>query len=77
MGTASISTKGQVVIPQDLRDRYHLKPNTKAQWVDLGGPLLLAPRYEDPLRESRGLLSRSRLTQKALRSERRREKRKR
>lgn len=77
MSTAAISTKGQVVIPQDLRDRYHLKPNTKAQWVDLGGPLLLAPRYEDPLRESRGLLSKSRLTQGALKGERKGEKKKR
>ena len=74
MNEALISTKGQIVIPQEFRERYHLKPNTKAQWVDLGGVLLLVPQHENPLRDSRGLLAKSGFTQKALKEERRKEK---
>lgn len=74
MNEALISTKGQVVIPQGLRERYHLQANTRAQWVDLGGVLMLVPKLKDPLKESRGFLKNSLLTQKALKKERLRDK---
>jgi len=73
MTEALISTKGQVVIPQELRDRYHLKPNSKAIWVDLGGVLLLVPRYKNAVKSSRGILSRSHFTQAVLKQERKKE----
>lgn len=71
MEKALISTKGQVVIPQKMRERYHLQPNTQASWVDLGGVLLLIPQQKDPIKASRGILKKSRLTQTALKRERR------
>lgn len=71
MEGALISTKGQVVIPQRMRERYRLRPNTLAAWVDLGGVLLLVPQQKDPVGWSRGILKKSRLTQAALKRERR------
>ena len=74
MNEAIISTKGQIVIPQELRERYNLKPNSKAFWIDTGGALLVVPRLKDPLLETRGILKKSRLTQKVLKAERLRDK---
>lgn len=74
MNEAIISTKGQIVIPQEFRDRYHLKPNTKACWVDTGSGLLLVPQIKDPILQSRGLLKNSKLTQRALKKERNKDK---
>lgn len=74
MNQAIISTKGQIVIPQELRERYHLKPNSKAFWIDTGGALLVVPRLKNPLLETRGILKKSKLTQKVLKTERRHDK---
>ncbi len=76
MNEAVISTKGQIVIPQELRERYHLQPNTQAQWIDMGGVLMLVPKLKDPLKESRGFLKNSSFTQKTLKTDRRQDKRK-
>lgn len=74
MRAAIISTKGQIVIPQELRERYHLTPNTQARWIDSGGVLMLVPHLKDALKSSRGFLKGSTFTQKDLKTERRRDK---
>ncbi len=76
MNEALISTKGQVVIPQEFRERYHLNPNTQAQWIDMGGVLLLTPKLENPLKVSRGFLKKSSFTQKSLKKNRKLDKKK-
>lgn len=74
MNEAIISTKGQIVIPREMRKRYRLHPNTTAVWVDAGSALLVFPRENDPVRASRGLLKGSKLTLKALKKERKNDK---
>lgn len=76
MHEAIVSTKGQIVIPQELRERYHLKPKTQARWIDTGGVLMLVPSSKGHLKELRGFLKHSGLTQKVLKKERSHEKRK-
>jgi len=70
---AKISSKGWVVIPAKLRQKYNLKPGDRVQVVDYGGVVSLVPASEDPVTHAAGMLrGRGSLT-KALLEERRRE----
>jgi len=52
----TISQKGWVVIPAELRKKYHLKPGTAVTMVDYGGVLSIVPAMQDPIKQGRGLL---------------------
>jgi len=52
----TISNKGWVVIPAELRKKYHLTPGTKVAIVDYGGVLSIVPALKDPIKGGRGLL---------------------
>ena len=52
----TISSKGWVVIPADLRKKYNLTPGTEVVIVDYGGVLAIVPAMKDPIKEGRGLL---------------------
>jgi len=52
----TISQKGWVVIPAELRKKYHLTPGTEVAVVDYGGVLSIIPARRDPIKEGRGLL---------------------
>ena len=54
---ARITVKGQVTIPQDLRDRYGLDPHSEVEFVEEHGRVYLAsPRkpHRDNIRRARG-----------------------
>ena len=74
----TVSQKGWVVIPAELRRKHHLYPGTEVQVVDYGGVLALVPKLTDPVRQAAGMLKgRKSLTRALLaehRTERRREK---
>lgn len=53
----TISQKGWVVIPADLRKKYHLYPGQAVQVVDYGGVLALVPAMVDPIHQSAGMLA--------------------
>lgn len=53
----TISSKGWVVIPADLRRKYGLKPGDAVNIVDYGGALALVPALDDPVQEAGGLLT--------------------
>jgi AbrB family looped-hinge helix DNA binding protein len=38
-----IGERGQVVIPKALRERYHLEPHTRVEFVEIDGELVLRP----------------------------------
>jgi AbrB family looped-hinge helix DNA binding protein len=72
---AKISSKGWVVIPAKLRQKYNLKPGDRVQVVDYGGVVSLVPASADPVTHAAGMLrGRGSLT-KALLEEHRRERR--
>jgi AbrB family looped-hinge helix DNA binding protein len=51
-----ISSKGQVVIPAELRDEFGLEKGTRATWTRERGRLILTPITERILDEIRGCL---------------------
>ena len=44
MSTATLTAKGQIVIPADIRARYELTPGTQVEFVDEGGVIRLLVR---------------------------------
>jgi AbrB family looped-hinge helix DNA binding protein len=51
-----VSSKGQVVIPAELRERLKLKKGTPATWSEDGGRLVLTPLTKRRLDEIVGFL---------------------
>jgi AbrB family looped-hinge helix DNA binding protein len=51
-----VSSKGQVVIPAELREEYGLDKGTRAVWTEQKGRLVLTPITERRLDEIMGFL---------------------
>ncbi len=75
MTELTVSAKGWVVIPADLRRKYELAPGAKVIVVDYGGVLALVPALDRPLEQSAGILAGGRSLTRALKRERQRERR--
>ena len=56
MPKATVSGKGWVVIPKEIREKYRLRKGDRVLFVDYGGVIALVPASGDPVRESRGFL---------------------
>ena len=54
--TVTLSARGQLVIPSEIRKNRHLKPGMKIKLVDTGTAILLVPIPKDPFAASRGRL---------------------
>jgi AbrB family looped-hinge helix DNA binding protein len=50
------TTKGQIVIPVELRRKYGIKAGTKINVIDTGDAILLKPVTEESLRQLQGRL---------------------
>ena len=48
MAAVTLSEKGQIVIPADIRARYDLTPGTQVEFVDDGGIIRLLVRRRLP-----------------------------
>ena len=58
METASskVTSKGQVVIPKKLREKYGILPATPIRWIEKDEGILIIPESEDPIKSARGML---------------------
>jgi len=54
MGIVTLSSKYQIVIPQDVRERMDLKPGQKIIVIEKDGVVHLIP--EKPIKEFRGFV---------------------
>ncbi len=69
---STISEKGWVVIPAELRRKYNLQPGAEVSVVDYGGVLALVPVMARPTRQAAGMLKgRGSLTRAVLTEHRR------
>ncbi len=73
MNTATVSPKGWIVIPSDLRKKYDLTPGAQVVLVDYGGMLAIVPALKNPVQSSAGLLKGGHSLTKALLAERAKE----
>lgn len=56
MNTSTISAKGWVVIPKELRERFGLKKGDKVHFVEYGGTIAIVPVSKKAIKESAGML---------------------
>lgn len=56
MNTGTLSAKGWVVIPQELRERYGLKKGDRVHFIDYGGVVAIVPVSKEPIEEAAGSL---------------------
>jgi len=49
MSAATLTEKGQIVIPADIRARYELTPGTQVEFIDEGGVIRLLVRRRVPV----------------------------
>jgi len=54
--SSKVTSKGQIVIPKRLRDRYGIRPTTRVRWIEKQGGILMIPETEDPIMAARGTL---------------------
>lgn len=73
MATVTVSGKGWVVIPQEIRRRYGLKKGDRVHIVDYGGVVGIVPASGDPIAEGFGMLKGGSSLTEGLLEERRRE----
>ena len=57
MAIVKTLSKGQIVIPAEIRKRYHIEPGTEIQIMEYEGIIYLIPPVEDPIKEACGILS--------------------
>jgi AbrB family looped-hinge helix DNA binding protein len=69
----TLSQKGWVVIPADIRKKYGLKPGSSLRVVDYGGVLAIVPAFQEPVKAGLGLLKTGSSLAQAVVEERRRE----
>lgn len=55
MAELTVSQKGWVVIPAELRRKYQLTSGSQVQIVDYGGVLALVPSLANPVQDAKGL----------------------
>lgn len=70
----TVSTKGQFVIPSEMRSALGIKPGTRICVTQEGSKIVLEPVSEDLVDRTRGMLAGGPSLSKALLRERRREK---
>jgi AbrB family looped-hinge helix DNA binding protein len=63
MKTATISPKGWVVIPAEMRERYGMRPGTKVAILDNGNGITLVPLSDDPIETLSGMFAGEPLTE--------------
>jgi len=56
MSTVMISTKGQIVIPSHLRQKYGIKAPGRALITEKDGQIVIVPLPTDPIVGARGML---------------------
>jgi AbrB family looped-hinge helix DNA binding protein len=54
--SSKVTSKGQIVIPKKIREKYGIRASTSIHWVEKEEGILLVPDSEDPITAARGML---------------------
>lgn len=66
MSIVKTTVKGQIVIPAELRKKYHISKGTRVKVVDGNGEIIIKPLLTNPVKEAKGILREGRSALKAL-----------
>lgn len=69
---STVSIRGQVSIPAELRKKYNIEPETRLEWIEDGNAIKIIPVPKDPIKTFRGA-GRGRYTSDKLLKDRRKE----
>ena len=53
--TSKVTSKGQIVIPKKIREKYRIGPSTEIHWIEKKEGILMVPESEDPIVTARGM----------------------
>jgi len=73
MPTVTVSKKGWVVIPHEIRERHGIKPGDKVHFIEYGHTLAIVPAAKDPIAAGYGMFKGGPSLTEALLEERREE----
>jgi len=68
---SKVTSKGQVVIPKKLREKYGIRLATSIRWIEKDQGILMVPESEDPILAARGMLKGSGVLKAYLKEKRR------
>lgn len=54
--SSKVTSKGQIVIPKRLRDKYGIRSATSIRWIEKDQGILMVPESVDPVVAARGML---------------------
>mgnify|MGYP000459831376 CR=1 FL=1 len=60
------TVKGQIVIPAELRKKYHITKGTRVKIIDRNGEIVIQLLLRDPVREAKGIFKGGKSALKAL-----------
>ncbi len=73
MATVRILAKGQIVVPADLRRKYHIEPGKELHLMEYGDVIYLIPPADDPIEAATGILPAGPSLSRALLEERKKD----
>ncbi len=56
IATSKVTSKGQIVIPKKIREKYGIDPSTSIRWIEKKEGILMVPDSKDPIIAARGML---------------------
>jgi AbrB family looped-hinge helix DNA binding protein len=68
--SSKVTSKGQVVIPKRLREKYGIRALTAIRWIEKDQGILMVPESADPIVAARGMLKGSGILKSYLKEKR-------
>ena len=73
MKTITVSEKGWVVIPNEIREKYNIKKGDKVNIIDYGNIIAIIPTSKDVIKDSAGIFKSKKSLTKSLLDDRKEE----
>ena len=73
MKTTTVSEKGWVVIPNEIRGKYNIKKGDKVNIIDYGNIIAIIPASKDVIKDSEGIFRSKKSLTKSLLDDRKEE----